>query len=256
MSQLELLEMARAEVRDLQAAAAQAHRRQVAFLAGVAHELRSPLMPLRLATMMLTRARTDDVLYAKTQATIKTQVDHIARLIGDLMDGSRISTGNYRLERTTLELDTVLRRAVEVCAPALEARAHVFIYEPPAVPTLILGDAQRLVQVFCNLVENSVKYTPEGGTVSVRALAHAGFAVVTVSDDGIGISASALPNVFNMFVRDAHATAFHEGLGIGLSVVRDLVAAHEGSVSAFSDGAGRGSQFTVTLPLATPGGPS
>src|SRR5437868_4611380 len=105
------------QVHELEDAAAQAHRRQVAFLATVAHELRNPLMPLRLAAMMLGKARTDDVAYAKLQATIERQVAQLTRLIGDLMDGSRISTGNYRLERTMVDIDTVLRRVIETCTP-------------------------------------------------------------------------------------------------------------------------------------------
>ncbi|HEY8050131.1 MAG TPA: HAMP domain-containing sensor histidine kinase, partial [Ramlibacter sp.] len=226
-------------------------RRQVSFLATVAHELRSPLMPLRLATLMLDRARTDESVYAQMQKTITTQVAQIARLIGDLLDGSRISTGNYRLERTMVDIDTVLRRSIETCAPALDTRNHRLAYEPPAAPTIVLADEARLVQVFCNLVENSAKYTPEGGAIAVRVSRQAGAAVVAVSDNGIGIAASVLPHVFNMFVRDANACAFHEGLGIGLSVVRDLVKAHEGSVVATSRGANCGSEFTVTLPLAT-----
>lgn len=244
------LAAALAHVRELEAAAAETHRRQVAFLAIIAHELRSPLMPLRLAALMLDRARTDEVAYAKLQETIKTQVAQIARLIGDLLDGSRISTGNFRLERTMVDIDHVLRRAIEMCEPAMNARNHRFSYEPPAAPAVVLGDETRLVQVFCNLIENSAKYTPQGGAITMRAATQASVALVTVSDTGIGITASALPQVFNMFVRDAHAATYHEGLGIGLSVVRDLVKAHEGSVVATSRGADRGSEFTVTLPLA------
>jgi signal transduction histidine kinase len=133
----------------------------------------------------------------------------------------------------------------------MNARDHRFTYMPPATPAVVLGDPARLVQVFCNLIENSVKYTPEGGSITLSAASRADVAVVAVSDDGIGITATALPQVFNMFVRDAHASAYHEGLGIGLSVVRDLVKAHEGSVAATSRGAGCGSEFTVTLPLAS-----
>ena len=252
-SDADRLAAALGQVRELEDAAAQVHRRQVSFLATVAHELRSPLMPLRLAAMMLDRARTDDVAYAKLQGTIATQVAQITRLINDLLDGARISTGNFRLERTMVDIDSVLRRAIETCTPALKAREHRFSYEPPAAPAVVLGDQSRLVQVFCNLIENSVKYTPEGGSITLRAASRADVAVVAVSDNGIGITATALPQVFNMFVRDAHATAFHEGLGIGLSVVRDLVKAHEGSVVATSLGADRGCEFTVTLPLASAG---
>jgi len=250
----EELAAAQAQVRELEAAAAETHRRQIAFLATVAHELRGPLMPLRLAAMMLDRARTDEAAYAQLQGTITTQVAEIARLIGDLLDSSRISTGNYRLERTMADIDGILRRAIATCTPALDARKHNFTYEPPREPAIVLGDEARLVQVFCNLIENAAKYTPEGGTIAVRVAKHADVAAVTVSDNGIGITASALPQVFNMFMRDAHASAFHDGLGIGLAVVRDLVKAHEGCVVATSLGVNRGSEFTVTLPLAVTSG--
>jgi signal transduction histidine kinase len=250
MSPPDRLETALAQVRELEAAAAETHRRQVSFLATVAHELRSPLMPLRLAALMLERVRTDEVESAKLRATITRQVAQIDKLIGDLLDGARISTGHYRLERTVVDIDTVLTRAIETCASVLDARNHRLAYERPAQPTLVLGDEARLEQIFCNLIENSAKYTPEGGAIAVRTSGGPGVAVVTVSDNGIGITASALPQVFNMFMRDAHATIFHEGLGIGLSVVRDLVRAHEGSVVATSLGLNHGSEFTVTLPLA------
>jgi signal transduction histidine kinase len=249
-SAAEKLAAALAPVREREAAALETHRRQVAFLATVAHELRSPLMPLRLATLRLDGVRGDETEYAKVQTTIKAQVAQITRLIGDLLDGARISTGNYRLERTMVDVDRALRSAIETCTPAMEVRGHRFVYEPASSPAVVLGDESRLVQVFCNLVENSVKYTPDGGAITVRVTMNAGAAVVTVCDNGIGITAVALPHVFNMFVRDAQATAYHEGLGIGLSVVRDLVHAHEGSVVATSGGPNCGSEFTVTLPLA------
>ena len=247
------LAAARAQVHQLEQAAAETHSRQIAFLASVAHELRLPLMPLRLAVMRLDRARGDDAAYSGVQETITTQVAQITRLIGDLMDCSRISTGNYRLERTMIDTDEVVRRAIDACKPALEARNHRFTYEPPATPAIVLGDPARLLQIFCNLIENSAKYTPEHGAIVVRATRQAHVAVVSVSDNGIGITPTALPHVFNMFMRDAHASAYHEGLGIGLSVVRDLVRAHEGRVVATSGGAGHGSEFTVTLPLASAG---
>jgi len=249
----EELAAALAHVRELEDAASETHSRQIAFLASVAHELRIPLMPLRLAVMRLDRARNDDVAYSSLQETITSQVAQITRLIGDLMDSSRISTGNYRLERTMIDTDDVLRRAIDACKPALIARNHRFTYEPPAAPAIVLGDPARLLQVFCNLIENSAKYTPESGAIMVCATRQTGVAVVTISDNGIGITPTALPHVFNMFMRDAHASAFHEGLGIGLSVVRDLVRAHEGRVVATSGGAGCGSEFTVTLPLASAG---
>jgi signal transduction histidine kinase len=247
----EKLALAEADSRAVEATAFEAHRRQVEFLATVAHELRNPLMPLRLAALMLDRARTDDVAHAKLQATISGQVAQIARLIGDLLEGSRISTGKFRLVRTLIDIKGVLDRAMETCRPAMDERRHGFTSTVPAEPIMVLGDAVRLVQVFGNLLENSSKYTADGGEISLRVVLRPGAVVVSIADNGIGISAGALPHVFGMFVRDAHASASSEGgLGIGLAVVRELVKAHEGSVAARSDGVNRGSEFTVVLPLA------
>ena len=227
-----------------------AQQRQMAFLATVAHELRNPLMPLRLAAHMLDRARADEAAHARLQETIKRQVAQMTRLIGDLLDGARVTTGKLRLERTQVDLVAVVTSAVETCEPAMEARGHKFTCRMPPGPVLLLGDSVRLVQVFGNLLENSAKYTPEGGRITLEGSVQPGAVSITIRDNGIGITAGALPKVFDLFARDAHATEINQGgLGIGLSVVRELVLAHEGSVSAASDGKGLGSQFTVRLPL-------
>jgi signal transduction histidine kinase len=245
------LALADAASREVEATAFEAHRRQVEFLATVAHELRNPLMPLRLAALMLDRARTDDVAHAKLQATITGQVAQMTRLIGDLLEGSRISTGKFRLERTLIDVKGVLDRATETCRPAMDERRHTFTSDAPAGPVVVLGDAVRLVQVFGNLLENSSKYTAAGGRIALKAEVRGSAVFVSISDNGIGISAKALPHVFGMFVRDAHASASSEGgLGIGLAVVRELVKAHEGTVAARSGGVDQGSEFTVSLPLA------
>lgn len=247
----ERLALAESDSKAVEATAFEAHRRQVEFLATVAHELRNPLMPLRLAALMLDRARTDDVAHAKLQATITGQVAQIARLIGDLLEGSRISTGKFRLVRTLIDIKDVLDRAMETCRPAMDERRHSFTCEVPAEPIMVLGDSVRLVQVFGNLLENASKYTPEGGVISMCVVLRPGAVAVSIADNGIGISAGALPHVFGMFVRDAHASASNEGgLGIGLAVVRELVKAHEGTVAARSEGVNQGSEFTVVLPLA------
>ena len=247
----ERLVIAALNSQELEMTALEAHRRQIAFLATVAHELRNPLMPLRLAALMLDRARTDDTAHAKLQATITGQVAQMARLIGDLLDGSRISTGKFRLERTLIDLVVVLDRAIETCQPAMDSRGHSFTRDIPPGPIMVLGDAVRLVQVFGNLLENSSKYTPEGGEISMIAVVRGGAVIVTTRDNGIGITSQALPHVFDMFVRDTLATESNQGgLGIGLAVVRELVKAHEGTVVAKSAGKDQGSEFVVCLPLA------
>jgi signal transduction histidine kinase len=247
----ELLARARSDAKLVEAVATEAHGRRVSFLATVAHELRNPLMPLRLAAVMLDRARTDEAAHARLQATITGQVAQMTRLIGDLLEGSRISTGNFRLERTVIDLNAVLDRAIETSQPGMDARKHRFERSPRSGPVMVLGDAVRLVQVFGNLLENASKYTLEGGAISLRVGMRGHAVVVTITDNGIGISEKALPHVFDMFVRDQHATEVNEGgLGIGLAVVRELIKAHEGSVGATSAGKSQGSEFVVMLPVA------
>lgn len=237
---------------EVQAAAFGAQQRQMTFIATVAHELRNPLMPLRLAAQMLDRARGDDAAHARLQETIKGQVAQMTRLIGDLLDSSRITTGKLRLERTRVDLAVVVRQATETCQPVMDARGHRFRCVMPPSPVVLLADTLRLVQVFVNLLENSAKYTPEGGEITLEARVEGSAVAITVRDNGIGITSAALPHVFDLFARDAHAAALNQtGMGIGLSVVRELVRAHEGSVRAASGGEGCGSEFTVRLPLAT-----
>lgn len=231
-------------------AADEAYHRQIAFIATVAHELRNPLLPLRLAARLITNAQSDPAMLSKLQATISGQVAHLARLIGDLLDGARLTTGKFRLECTDLDLTPVLRLAVDACMPALEARRHQFSCSFPVQPLMVNGDPVRLVQVFANLLENAAKYTRPGGTIRLEASSDEHWALVTVSDNGIGIDALALPHIFDLFQQDARAEAHDtSGLGIGLAVVRELVEAHEGSVRAVSAGKDQGSQFIVALPL-------
>ena len=230
----------------------EAQRRQLDFLATVAHELRNPLAPIRLAAAVLARDRRDDPRMARQQAIIERQVAHMSRLIEDLLDGARISTGKLGLDRRTVEMAEVIRLAVETCRPAIDQRAQELTVRLTDAPCHVNGDPVRLVQVFSNLLGNAAKYTPAGGTLSV-ALARAGDRLaISVADTGIGIGADALPDIFGLFVRDAHAQAFApHGMGIGLAVVRHLVEAHGGSVVGTSAGAGCGSEFVVTLPLVT-----
>ncbi|HMA10028.1 MAG TPA: HAMP domain-containing sensor histidine kinase, partial [Ramlibacter sp.] len=156
-----------------------------------------------------------------------------------------------RLERTVVDLSDIIDLALETCRPAMAERNHRFSAVMPPGPIKVLGDPVRLGQVFGNLLGNASKYTPEGGEISLQAAVTADTVSITVADNGIGISAAALPHVFDLFVQDARATVISPGgLGIGLAVVRELVYAHEGSVVARSAGPDRGSQFVVTLPLA------
>lgn len=247
----EQLLLAALKSREAEAQSEQSHGRQIAFLAMAAHELRHPLLPLRLAAQRLPRARTEEEL-ASLRETINSQVAQLVRLIGDLLDGSRISTGKLRVERKVVDLSDVLDLAVQTCLPVMEARHHRFQRHGTPGPLLLNGDTLRLAQVFSNLLQNAAKYTPEGGEISLGIAASGDTATLTISDNGIGITAQALPNVFELFVQDEHSNAHDpDGLGIGLAVVRELVEAHGGSVVARSAGKGLGSEFVVTLPLAT-----
>ena len=241
----EQLLLAALKSREVEAQSEQSHSRQIAFLA-----MAAALLPLRLAAQRLPRVQTEEEL-TKLQQTINSQVSHLARLIGDLLDGSRINTGKLRLERRIVDLSGILDLAVQTCLPAIEARHHRFQRLGTPGPLSVDGDALRLVQVFSNLLQNAAKYTPDGGEISL-AIAAAGDAVtLTVSDNGIGITEHALPHVFELFVQDEHAMAHDQGgLGIGLAVVRELVEAHGGTVVAHSAGKGLGSEFVVTLMLA------
>jgi signal transduction histidine kinase len=216
----------------------------------VAHELRNPLNPIRTAAELLHRARPgDDILLVRLQAIIKRQVDHMSRLVEDLLDGSRVSAGKFRLERGSVELEEALRQAVESCREAFVKKEQRLILRVPEGGHAVHGDPVRLAQIFCNLLENASKYTQAQGEIVLTMDVQPGAAKVSIADNGIGISAEALPHIFDLFVQDTRALAVHSGgLGIGLAVVRELVEAHGGSVVASSAGTNLGSHFVVTLP--------
>jgi signal transduction histidine kinase len=246
------LEQSVLESQRKESAASAAYNQQAAFLVTVAHELRNPLLPLRLAAQMLTRARTDDAAFAALQATISGQVADMGRLINDLLDGSRVSTGKYRLERTVVDIVSLIHLAVRTCTPAIEERKHQLSVSMPAAPIKVLGDRLRLVQVFDNLIGNASKYTLPGGRIAIAVSVEGAEVAVSIKDNGTGISPEVLPRIFDLYVQDAHVEGVAAGgLGIGLAVVRELVAAHEGSVLALSDRERGGSEFVVRLPLAT-----
>jgi len=240
------------EAQRRESTATAACRQQAAFLATVAHELRNPLLPLRLAAQMLARARTDEAAFAALQATITGQVADMGRLINDLLDGARVSTGKYRLERTVVDIASLIHLAVRTCTPAIEERRHHLAVSLQEGPIEVLGDRLRLVQVFDNLIGNACKYTLPGGRIDIDVSVCGHDVAVSIKDNGTGISREALPHIFELYVQDEHVEGVASGgLGIGLAVVKELVAAHEGSVVAVSDRERGGSEFVVRLPLAT-----
>ncbi|HXH00824.1 MAG TPA: diguanylate cyclase [Xanthomonadaceae bacterium] len=247
----EQLALSALTAQDMRTACEQAQRRQTDFLAMVAHELRNPLAPLRIAATMLGQVGPEGL--PRMQAIIESQVTHMARLVSDLVDVSRVKTGKLRIEREPMDLIAAIDEGVALCRAGMDTRLQNFVVRLPPCPIQIDGDAVRLAQVVSNLLDNASKYTPVGGEVGLWVTLEAETVVITVADSGIGITAEALPNVFEPFVQDRHATVFNAtGLGLGLTVVRELVEAHGGSVAATSAGVGFGSRFIVTLPLRSP----
>jgi diguanylate cyclase (GGDEF)-like protein len=236
---------------ELEADAEDAHRKQIHFLAMVAHELRNPLGPIRLAAEVLSRAPADAPLLAELLVVIKRQAAHMSKLVEDLLDGSRVSTGKFRLLRSSVQISGPLGLALETCQAAIAAKKqHLDVRVPSDLPS-VHGDQVRLAQVFTNLLDNASKYTPAGGHIALSVAVPGNAMEIIFSDDGIGITEEALPNIFDLFVQEERALAIHNGgLGLGLAIVRELVEAHGGTVVGSSAGTDRGSRFTVTLPLA------
>jgi diguanylate cyclase len=248
------LVLAALSAQELQAAAERAQQRQTEFLGVLAHELRQPLGPIRNAALLLSLIPDGGPVIAESHAIIDRQVSNMTRLVSDLMDVSRVNTGKLRIESRPVDLIGLLDQVVDACRPAMDARLQHFHVSLPARAIEVHGDSMRLAQVFNNLLDNASKYTPERGEVRLTVTVGDSSVVATVADNGIGITAEALPNIFEPFVQDVHATDFNaSGLGIGLTVVKELVEAHQGTVRATSPGKGFGSQFRVTLPLISKG---
>lgn len=234
-----------------EAIAREAQARAIATMASAAHELRNPLSPIRLAAEMLAEAREDPERFTRLRAIIEAEVEHIVRLVDDLVDASRVASGKLRLQRTDTSLATVLESAVATCGPAIASRGQRLVFEvPPQDAMSLSADRSRLLQVFTNLLDNASKYTPHGGQIGLAAARADGALVVRVCDSGIGIPPAALLRVFDLFFQDAAAAKMRpDGLGIGLAIVRELVESHGGTITASSEGTGCGSAFVVTLPM-------
>jgi signal transduction histidine kinase len=246
------LVLAALSAQDLQAAAERAQRRQTEFMGMLAHELRHPLAPIRTAAAVLGRIPDGGPVMTKLQGIIEKQVATMSRLVADLLDVSRVHTDKLRIETRKVDLIAILDDAVQTCRPAMDARLQRLTVHLPTGNIEGDGDPVRLAQVFNNLLDNASKYTPQGGEIRLTATILDKSVVIVVADNGIGITAAALPHIFEPFVQDAHATVFDaSGLGIGLTVVRELIEAHHGTVQVTSPGPGLGSQFEVRLPLAT-----
>jgi PAS domain S-box-containing protein len=228
----------------------EADRRKDEFLATLAHELRNPLAPLRNALELLRRAGENASLIEKTRGMMERQVGQMVRLVDDLLDISRITRGKLQLRKERVELADVLNTAVETARPLVEASGHELTVTLPPHPVQVQADPVRLAQVFANLLNNAAKYTEKAGHIWLTAEYRGGEAVVSVRDTGIGIAPEHLPNIFRLFSQVGTALERSQGgLGIGLSLVRGLVELHGGAIKARSGGPGRGSEFTVHLPI-------
>ncbi|OUM06964.1 two-component sensor histidine kinase [Pseudomonas syringae] len=242
------LVMAALSAQDLQANAEQALIKQKSVLAMVAHELRNPLTPISMIAERMVRLPSEEL--PRMRELIEHQVRHISQLVDDLLDVSRASTGKLRIDCHVLDMTPVLKEAIEVCGPVITAKKQHFETHLIDGPLMLNGDPVRLAQILHNLLANAAKYTPVNGTIKLSASVEAGLLNLSISDNGIGISPTVLPYIFNPYVQDEHAIGFNgTGLGIGLTVVRELVEAHGGKVIAISAGNGMGSEFLVTLPL-------
>lgn len=226
-----------------------ADRRKDEFLATLAHELRNPLAPLRNG-LQIARKINPDARLVGTLDMMDRQLKHLVRLVDDLLDVGRISSGKLELHREPITLARVLAGSLEAVRVCIEARGHQLVVEGDAAHLHVLGDSHRLMQVFTNLLSNASKYTDPGGRIRVLISRQGGDACVQVIDSGIGIPESDMSRVFQLFSQvRAHQPMHAGGLGIGLSLVRSLVQLHGGTVEASSAGPGRGSTFTVKLPL-------
>ena len=245
------------DLRVAQEALREADRRKDEFLATLAHELRNPLAPIRSAIQFLQLQSPADARLAQAGSIIDRQTQVMVRLVDDLLDLSRITRGRITLQRSQLELKDVLSSAIDSSRTLIEANRHEITVTTPAEPIFIDGDSTRLAQIFSNLLNNAAKYTPPGGRIAVVVARRAHEAVISVKDNGIGIPANMLSAIFEMFTQVASSIdRAHGGLGIGLTLARQLAQMHGGRIEARSDGFGHGSEFLVTLPiLDTPKSP-
>jgi len=232
----------------------EADRRKDEFLAMLGHELRNPLAPVRNAVHVLKLLGNPDPNFQRSREMIERQVQHLTRLVDDLLEVSRITSGKIKLQKEPADVAAAVARAVETSQPLIEGRGHRLTVRLPDRPVVVEGDVTRLAQVLANLLNNAVKYTPDGGHIGVTVEAAGGEAVVRVRDTGMGIPPELLPNLFELFTQGDRSLARAEGgLGIGLTLVKRLVEMHGGRVEASSAGPGKGSEFVVRLP-ALPAG--
>ncbi len=249
--QRQALTREREKLMDLADALKRADRRKDEFVAMLAHELRNPLAPIMTGAEMLKHAHSLDPMVQDTGRIIGNQARHMARIIDDLLDISRITRGQVTLKLETIDLASVVAVAIEQIQPLISSSKHHFSVDVPAGPLPVRGDQARLVQVVSNLLNNAAKYTAEGGYIDLRAAEEDGEWHLTVGDNGSGIDPDLMPEIFDLFTQGERSSDRRQGgLGLGLALVKSLVAMHGGRVTAESPGLGSGSRFHVYLPCA------
>jgi signal transduction histidine kinase len=234
-----------------------ADRRKDEFLATLAHELRNPLAPLRNALRILDVAGGDPAAAKRARDMMDRQLQQMVRLVDDLLDVSRITTGKLAVRRERTELGAIVRNAIDTARPFIDARRHMLVKRTPREPVWLDADATRLAQVFSNLLNNAAKYTDPGGRIELVAEVVDASVVIRVTDNGIGIAPSMQNAIFEMFTQVDHSLERTQaGLGVGLTLAKRLIELHGGTIEATSDGLNRGSSFVVTLPIAAAQAPA
>ncbi|WP_445263628.1 hybrid sensor histidine kinase/response regulator [Ramlibacter sp. PS4R-6] len=229
-------------------------RRMNEFLAMLAHELRNPLAPIRNAVTVMQLEELPSPALRNCRDIIDRQLTHVTRLVDDLLDIGRISTGKVKLRLEVVRLGEVISRSVEAAKPLVESRRHQLEVDMPPEPVYVNADPTRLAQILQNLLVNAAKYTPDGGKIAVKVRSAEGFVMLSVTDNGRGISPDDLETIFELF-RQAHTDSPNEsGLGIGLTLARSLAEMHGGTLEAKSAGPGQGSTFSVRLPAVETAG--
>jgi PAS domain S-box-containing protein len=233
----------------------EADRHKTEFLATLSHELRNPLAPIRNSVHLL-RTESSELPRDRIYRMLDQQLDHLVRLVDDLLELSRISSGKVALRLESVDLNAVLQAAADTSDPVIASKHHQLRIELADAPMIVKGDPVRLVQVVANLLNNAAKYTPDSGQIALLLRRDESEGVITVRDSGLGIPDDMLPRVFDMFTQvDQSLHRAQGGLGIGLALARSLVELHGGRISAHSRGAEQGSEFTVRLPLVGADGP-
>ncbi len=244
------LEEEHAQLIEAHAQLADADRRKDEFLAMLAHELRNPLAPIHNGVHLLRRAELADPALCQARDIIYRQTAHLARIVDDLLDISRITRGKISLRLQRIEIADAIAQAVETCRPLIDTRRQELQLGLAGEPLLVEGDSTRLAQVVGNLLNNAAKYTQEEGKIVITTAREGDNAVIRVRDNGSGIAPDILPRMFELFAQSERALDRSQGgLGIGLTLVRSLVTMHGGTVTGFSEGPGKGSEFVIRLPL-------